>query len=420
MSSVPEWVWLAAGWVLAMCGVYLLALGRLRPNKKRGRLCRGCGYDMVGLGGLKCPECGRVAKSERELVKRRTGLALRAIGAVLLLAAPVATRVPEVVKHGWAGGVPDYVLAFVTPREDPWKAWLDRPGRYSLPTPIVGSTEEGASRALFAELDRRLTAREMSNGAASLYLRRVHHETLSLVDTNLRTPPFWAKLQGFVPAALEYPQDVAAGGGVGRSYLDAIVTGADEVAGKITVVIASHGYTLRTLDRKVDFSLPANELMEPVESPELNAAISDVVRPTLTIKGGDEPGVKLVVHATTGSLTLPCFARCECVVLVEGKPVAKQRFGCYPTRTSSGYADELLLTKSQANTVLAHMDAVEIELRGTLDGAAELYRFGWQHDRSGERPKAWVGNMRVKPVIQRLAEPGRKATPPKDLVEPQP
>ncbi|HZW07073.1 MAG TPA: hypothetical protein VFF65_08105, partial [Phycisphaerales bacterium] len=67
MSNVPDWLWfVAAGCVLAP-GAWLLLTGRTRWRRATGRRCRGCGYDMAGLRTSTCPECGRVARSEREL-----------------------------------------------------------------------------------------------------------------------------------------------------------------------------------------------------------------------------------------------------------------------------------------------------------------------------------------------------------------
>jgi hypothetical protein len=91
-------IWIT-GVVLVACGaiiVFWTLVGR-RVAAKSARCCPKCSYDMTGVSGLKCPECGRTARSEMRLRTRPAymgtliGLIILLIGAVL----PVAT------SHYW-------------------------------------------------------------------------------------------------------------------------------------------------------------------------------------------------------------------------------------------------------------------------------------------------------------------------------
>lgn len=82
-SSYYTWSWAAIVlvWTLAAFGL-ASAVWALFADRSRGRRrCAKCWYDMGGVPGLVCPECGKVAKTEKGLhrTKRRYGLALLAL-----------------------------------------------------------------------------------------------------------------------------------------------------------------------------------------------------------------------------------------------------------------------------------------------------------------------------------------------------
>lgn len=65
-----NFAWRNAGWLVSLsagfaagAGVYAVcawALGRTRVFGYRGKtVCGGCGHSLAGLGGGRCPECGR-------------------------------------------------------------------------------------------------------------------------------------------------------------------------------------------------------------------------------------------------------------------------------------------------------------------------------------------------------------------------
>jgi hypothetical protein len=56
-------LFMAGGWVVVRL------VGEVYPAASMRR-CPGCGYEMTGTPGTRCPECGSDAGSERELHRR--------------------------------------------------------------------------------------------------------------------------------------------------------------------------------------------------------------------------------------------------------------------------------------------------------------------------------------------------------------
>ncbi|MCH7545887.1 MAG: hypothetical protein IID30_05725 [Planctomycetes bacterium] len=107
-SGNLDWVWYGAGAVLALLGLALAYWSLLHDRARGRRRCPKCWYDMSSPGPdpLTCPECGRIAKSEKKLFKtqRRWGWAIVAlfffIGAISL------SLTPQVKREGWLSIVP--------------------------------------------------------------------------------------------------------------------------------------------------------------------------------------------------------------------------------------------------------------------------------------------------------------------------
>lgn len=82
---------------------------RFDPAHGRRR-CRGCWYDMRGVQSRQCPECGRIAASERALLRTRRSFGLMAAGSVLLVGAYAVYFTPHVRRDGWRAAIPTTVL----------------------------------------------------------------------------------------------------------------------------------------------------------------------------------------------------------------------------------------------------------------------------------------------------------------------
>lgn len=139
-------LWLNVGAVaLAVVGCVLLLWALLGDPARGRRRCPRCWYDMAGMAGRRCPECGKEAKRERSLRKwrRRWGWALAGAG-VLAMAHGLRTAV-HVRANGWWWAVPRTVLIAGIP----W--WDDVTGRLS---------SNGSSVYLHAMIDVRLADTE--------------------------------------------------------------------------------------------------------------------------------------------------------------------------------------------------------------------------------------------------------------------
>jgi hypothetical protein len=102
MASLFQWL----AWMLVAIGA-LLGCRALLGDRSRGRRrCPRCWYSMEGATGLKCPECGREAKSERQLFRSRRRWRWMLVAIPVLLAAPVVGVYPRAARNGWYSVLP--------------------------------------------------------------------------------------------------------------------------------------------------------------------------------------------------------------------------------------------------------------------------------------------------------------------------
>jgi hypothetical protein len=109
-----EWMWWVGGGLAAGAGVWLLYRAMLWDRARGRRRCPGCWYDMAGLVGLRCPECGRVARRERTLRRTRRRWWWGCVGVVLVVAGLSGMYAPTAIRLGWPGAVPTWVLVWAT------------------------------------------------------------------------------------------------------------------------------------------------------------------------------------------------------------------------------------------------------------------------------------------------------------------
>jgi len=60
-----------AAWTLGVLGLLLILSGFFRDHARGRKRCPRCWYDMSGATSLQCPECGRSARSARQLTRTR-------------------------------------------------------------------------------------------------------------------------------------------------------------------------------------------------------------------------------------------------------------------------------------------------------------------------------------------------------------
>lgn len=137
------WVFWSA---ITIGAIALLAfIWAFRGDRARGRRrCPKCWYDMGGISGLTCPECGRVAKSEKQLSRhrRRKRVMLASVLLALLsaaaLARPLHSRIYIALNTGYrlvdeinVQGVTVKAYRYDFVRDDDWKqpkveVWIGR------------------------------------------------------------------------------------------------------------------------------------------------------------------------------------------------------------------------------------------------------------------------------------------------------
>lgn len=115
MQALAAWLsnswWVLVATVLAAFGLWLVYRGLLADRAKGRRRCPKCWYELQAAAmPVQCTECGRVAKSERELRRthRRWGGAVA--GVALIAISPWTQRFPDAVRHGPARLVPTWAL----------------------------------------------------------------------------------------------------------------------------------------------------------------------------------------------------------------------------------------------------------------------------------------------------------------------
>lgn len=105
-----------AGWVLGvllfLAGLYVLGRAVLADHSRGRRRCPRCWYDMGGVTGLRCPECGREARSAAALLRTRRHRKRAAAGLLLLALGCLASVAPRLVRDPW-GTLPTPVLSVV-------------------------------------------------------------------------------------------------------------------------------------------------------------------------------------------------------------------------------------------------------------------------------------------------------------------
>lgn len=128
----------AITWICWILGSLFLGLGGLwfaRAvfwDRSRGRRrCPKCWYDMAGVPGLRCPECGRGFVAERVFGKTRRHWRQAVAALVVVLLGYLGVRIPDVFTDGLATVVPTLPLRVVVSMFD---GYSEDP---SLPAPGI-------------------------------------------------------------------------------------------------------------------------------------------------------------------------------------------------------------------------------------------------------------------------------------------
>jgi hypothetical protein len=129
-----DWSWVAAGVMVGLTGMLLAWRSVRRGRTGKCPACPGCGYDMRGMGGLRCPECGRVALSAADLLRRPRRWPVALAGLAIALAGAGAGVHPQVKRNGWVSLLPTTAIMFYLPADDAGtrydeetREWIENP-----------------------------------------------------------------------------------------------------------------------------------------------------------------------------------------------------------------------------------------------------------------------------------------------------
>ena len=125
MGTNAEWLLILFGWSAAAAGLLLVTWALFWDRSRGRRRCPKCWYDMSGLAGLVCPECGSDAREEQRLFRTRRKLTWAGVAMFLVAIGPVGVVVSGLVKGNWRSEVPTVVLFAIAeargwPVPPPW------------------------------------------------------------------------------------------------------------------------------------------------------------------------------------------------------------------------------------------------------------------------------------------------------------
>jgi hypothetical protein len=147
------WIWWLSGGVLALTGLTLLWWSLCRDRSRSRRRCPKCWYDMAGVPGLVCPECGRDARRERRLSKTRRRWRWAALGGLVTIIAFSLAVTPRVRLYGPASLLPTTVLLWASPTIE--QTWTTSDNKYL-------ARLENHHDGMMIELSRRASSRAAS------------------------------------------------------------------------------------------------------------------------------------------------------------------------------------------------------------------------------------------------------------------
>ncbi len=201
--TTSDWIFYTLSAILALSGVCLLYHALFKDRSKGKRRCPRCWYDMTGIPAVAtaseanawtCPECGRIAAREGQMLRTRRYWFSGVAGAALLALSYAAFMTPAVLNSDWTRFVPTTVLAvfadpdpFVytaTPRLAPFATRTFGP--YAASTP-ASTWREKLSASMWA----RIESSSAFDWQARIFVNRVLAAQTFNLSSALDTPPAW-------------------------------------------------------------------------------------------------------------------------------------------------------------------------------------------------------------------------------------
>lgn len=355
-----DWLFALIGLSVVGGGLLLLLWALFSDRARARRRCPKCWYDMAGVPGLRCPECGREAKSEVRLHRTRRRWRPAAIAALGILAGLACDRWPHYTRGGWINAIPSWALIWLAPAKAPSAGFLGQVGaktwtvasapvRGSAPTlsqapsvdtsgpnivfsysavntgsmtltPVPPPPGEPLASRLYRAAWSRIADGDMAGWEASLYLGRCLRADPALSPrAMLRVPRRWpADMLVPVDVAAELPSafgiDVRFAGQPWETVVNPSVTGL-ALTGHFSRVLAGvkpAGVANPALEFRItaggravyESSIPTNleqrgtvdTFLDAVDSPEATAQVAAALRPKLVLWYG-RPVVEFSVRS---------------------------------------------------------------------------------------------------------------------------
>lgn len=143
-----EVAWLIAAWFCALVAIGLIVYALFGDRARGRKRCPGCWYDLTahasGTYPVRCPECGRESKRERDLGRNRVRFGYIGAAMAILVVAYVASVMERTLDRGAIGLAPTPALVLI----EPW----------AVPSEVGGCTV--TSTLLTDELLDRQSARD--------------------------------------------------------------------------------------------------------------------------------------------------------------------------------------------------------------------------------------------------------------------
>ena len=404
MALVPTWVWLGAGWLLAGLGVWLLVRGRPFRLRHGGRLCRRCGYSMAGVPSLKCPECGRTARSEKQLRVSRGSKRWRLTALTLLALGWLAMQAPGIISAGWKTAIPALALVALAPAEDPVTAASRAaaagrrlPGGAPLSPPQGATWRQRLGEALYLEAWSRLQRGSLNDTLGGWYLSKALGDRAA--QSNVTAPLAWP-WDAPMPE-LDGPMSVT---GPHNTQWRAVLLKPSGPRTTLDVGVKLEStfrvYPIPGWTAPVDVTRSRAEFLDGVTSPELDAAVLATLKPRLRMNATwawieVEDG-----HMPEALTDRGMVVSVRMKVLMDG--VEAGRGLHHMTHRRSGAAAEtvgVLWKQGYPIDVIARPQTLELEIVGDPGLATDRMLERWSGTK--QRGSAWTGRLRVRVPVEK-------------------
>ncbi len=155
----------ALGWLFLGLAVVLTAYALFADRAKGRRRCPKCWYDMAGLPGPQCPECGHAARNDRALSRTRRRWKRLVFTVPLAIIGYAGIVGPGVLSDGARAIVPNALVAL----------WPLDP-RLLVEPDLVPEPTGRVNRFMFKELNRRIDEHRFADWQFDVITGRIRHE----------------------------------------------------------------------------------------------------------------------------------------------------------------------------------------------------------------------------------------------------